>query len=197
MIILGITGGIGSGKSTISELLLILGIPVYIADLESKKLTNNSSVIRKELIKLYGKDIYNDDGLLNKIKLASIIFNDKKQLQKVNALIHPEVKNNLREWIMNNKENDIVAYESAIMFESGFHKLTNKILTVYTPLEIRINRIIKRDNSSREKALERIKSQMDDEERIKLSDFVIVNDDTKSLIDQVLETLTRLNQELK
>lgn len=197
MIILGITGGIGSGKSTISELLLILGIPVYIADLESKKLTNNSSVIRKELIKLYGKDIYNDDGLLNKIKLASIIFNDKKQLQKVNAIIHPEVKNNLREWILNNKENDIVAYESAIMFESGFHKLTNKILTVYTPLEIRINRIIKRDNSSREKALERIKSQMDDEERIKLSDFVIVNDDTKSLIDQVLETLTRLNQELK
>lgn len=197
MIILGITGGIGSGKSTISELLLILGIPVYIADLESKKLTNNSSVIRKELIKLYGKDIYNDDGLLNKIKLASIIFNDKKQLQKVNAIIHPEVKKNLREWILNNKENDIVAYESAIMFESGFHKLTNKILTVYTPLEIRINRIIKRDNSSREKALERIKSQMDDEERIKLSDFVIVNDDTKSLIDQVLETLTRLNQELK
>lgn len=197
MIILGITGGIGSGKSTISELLLILGIPVYIADLESKKLTNNSSVIRKELIKLYGKDIYNDDGLLNKIKLASIIFNNKKQLQKVNAIIHPEVKKNLREWILNNKENDIVAYESAIMFESGFHKLTNKILTVYTPLEIRINRIIKRDNSSREKALERIKSQMDDEERIKLSDFVIVNDDTKSLIDQVLETLTRLNQELK
>lgn len=197
MIILGITGGIGSGKSTISELLLIWGIPVYNADLESKKLTNNSSVIRKELIKLYGKDIYNDDGLLNKIKLASIIFNDKKQLQKVNAIIHPEVKNNLREWILNNKENDIVAYESAIMFESGFHKLTNKILTVYTPLEIRINRIIKRDNSSREKALERIKSQMDDEERIKLSDFVIVNDDTKSLIDQVLETLTRLNQELK
>lgn len=197
MIILGITGGIGSGKSTISELLLILGIPVYIADLESKKLTNNSSVIRKELIKLYGKDIYNDDGLLNKIKLASIIFNDKKQLQKVNAIIHPEVKKNLCEWIINNKENDIVAYESAIMFESGFHKLTNKILTVYTPLEIRINRIIKRDNSSREKALERIKSQMDDEERIKLSDFVIVNDDTKSLIDQVLETLTRLNQELK
>lgn len=197
MIILGITGGIGSGKSTISELLLILGIPVYIADLESKKLTNNSSVIRKELIKLYGKDIYNDDGLLNKIKLASIIFNDKKQLQKVNAIIHPEVKKNLCEWIVNNKENNVVAYESAIMFESGFHKLTNKILTVYSPLEIRINRIIKRDNSSREKALERIKSQMDDEERIKLSDFVIVNDDTKSLIDQVLETLARLNQELK
>lgn len=197
MIILGITGGIGSGKSTISELLLILGIPVYIADLESKKLTNNSSIIRKELIKLYGKDIYNDDGLLNKIKLASIIFNDKKQLQKVNAIIHPEVKENLCEWLVNNKENDIVAYESAIMFESGFHKLTNKILTVYTPLEIRVNRIIKRDNSSREKALERIKSQMDDEERIKLSDFVIVNDDTKSLIDQVLETLARLNQELK
>jgi len=197
MIILGITGGIGSGKSTISEIFSLCDVPVYIADVESKRLTNTSSVIRKKLIDLYGDDIYNNDGLLNKIKLASIIFGNKEELEKVNSIIHPEVKKNLCEWIVENDKSSIVAYESAIMFESGFHSLTDKIITVYTPLEIRIDRIIKRDNSSREKALERIHSQMADEEKVKLSDYVVVNDDTQSLIQQVLDILNQLNENIK
>lgn len=197
MIVLGITGGIGTGKSTVSEIFSLCGIPVYVADTESKKLTNTSPVIRQKLIKLYGEDIYDNDGLLNKSKLASIIFSDKTQLEKVNNIIHPEVEKNLCEWIVFNSNLNIVAYESAIMFESGFHKLTDKIITVYTPLDIRIDRIVKRDGFSKDKALERIHSQMSDEEKIKLSDYVIVNDGTRSLIQQVLDVMKQLNKDIK
>lgn len=193
MIVLGITGGIGSGKSTISNVLSVLGVPVYIADDESKKLNNSSPVIREKLTALFGDDLY-ENGILNKAKLASIIFSDQVSLQKVNSIIHPEVEKHFLEWIKANSDHKVIACESAILFESGFDKHTDKTVTVYSPLGIRIKRIQRRDNCSYEKALERINSQMPDEKKIELSDFVIVNNESESLIKQTIDLLNKLTE---
>lgn len=191
MIKLGITGGIGSGKSTVSEIFSLCGIPVYIADIESKKLVATSPVICEHLIELFGNELYKDN-VLNKALLASYIFNDKEKLQTVNAIIHPEVEKDFRLWIEFHKQYQVVAHEAAILFESGFNTLMDKVVMVYTPLEMRIQRTMKRDNTSYEKVLERIQNQMPDEDKVKLSDYVIVNDGTRSLIEQVLHITQRL-----
>lgn len=193
MIQVGITGGIGSGKSTISEIFSLCGVPVYIADKESKKLTNSSPIIREKLIKNFGDTIY-VNGVLNKSLLASYIFGNKNNLELVNSIIHPEVEKDYLNWVVNNKKYNIVAKEAAILFESGFQKFVDKVIMVYTPLEMRIERTMKRDGISREKVLERINNQMSDEKKIKLSDFVIVNDGTESLIGQVISILNQLKQ---
>ena len=192
MIKLGITGGIGSGKSTVSQIFSLSGVPVYIADIESKRLVATSPTIRKKLINLFGEELYSG-GVLNKTLLASHIFNDNKKLETVNAIIHPEVECDFIEWVKKHVQCDIVAHEAAILFESGFNKMMDKVLMVYTPLDIRIERTMLRDNLPKEKVMERIQNQMSDEEKAKLSDFVIVNDNTKSLIEQV----TNIIQELK
>lgn len=192
MIKLGITGGIGSGKSTVSQIFSLSGVPVYIADIESKRLVATSPTIRKKLINLFGEELYSG-GVLNKTLLASHIFNDKKKLETVNAIIHPEVERDFIEWVKKHAQCDIVAHEAAILFESGFNRMMDKVLMVYTPLDIRIERTMLRDKLPKEKVMERIQNQMSDEEKAKLSDFVIVNDNTKSLIEQV----TNIIQELK
>jgi len=192
MIKFGITGGIGSGKTVVSEVLQLYNIPVYIADTESKILTDNSPVIRKKLIDLFGMEIY-DGSRLNKSLLASYIFNDKEKLLEVNNIIHPEVYKDFTQWCTKHINKKIVALESAILFESGFNKVVDKAIMVYSPMEMRINRVIHRDNISREKVLERIKSQMPDEKKAELSDFVIVNDNSKSIILQVREIIEQFS----
>lgn len=196
MIKLGITGGIGSGKSTVSEIFSLLGVPVYIADKESKRLTKTSVVIKEQLITLFGEQLYQNEAL-NKALLASYIFNDKEKLDKVNKIIHPVVGNDFIEWLELHKNSEIVAQEAAILFESGFNKLVDKVIVVYTPLEIRIKRTMDRDGVSREKVQERIENQMSDEKKVELSDFVIVNDGTLSLIEQVLEIIDKLKGQTK
>lgn len=191
MIILGITGGIGSGKTTITNILVLLGIPVYIADIESKRLTDTSPVIKEKLITLFGDKLYKD-GRLDKALLASHIFGNQDNLIKVNAIIHPEVKKDFHSWISKNNHEKILVIESAIMFESGFSNFVDKTVTIYSSLEDRVERSVKRDNSSREKVISRINSQMPDEEKVKLSDFVIVNDNKESLIEQVLSLLENI-----
>lgn len=191
MIKLGITGGIGSGKSTVSEIFSLCNVPVYIADTESKRLVATSPVIKEKLINIYGKELF-EGGVLNKALLASHIFNDKAKLEQVNAIIHPEVEKDFKEWVINHAHNPVIAHEAAILFESGFNKLVDKIVMVYTPLEIRLERTMKRDHTTREKVLERIHNQMPDEEKAKLSDFVIVNDGAHSLIEQVLNILKQV-----
>lgn len=191
MIKLGITGGIGSGKSTVSEIFTLCNVPVYIADTESKRLVATSPIIKEKLINIYGEGLF-EGGVLNKALLASHIFNDKAKLEQVNAIIHPEVEKDFKEWVINHAHYPLIAHEAAILFESGFNKLVDKIVMVYTPLEIRLERTIKRDNTTREKVLERIQNQMLDEEKAKLSDFVIVNDGAHSLIEQVLDILKQV-----
>lgn len=195
MIKLGITGGIGSGKSTVSQIFATLGIPVYIADIESKRLTDTSPVIKEKLITLFGPSLY-PDNKLDKKKLASLIFNNKEYLEKVNAIIHPEVAKDFQNWVIKHKNHKIIVKEAAILFESGFNTFVDKTIMVYTPLEMRIERTMKRDNADRENVMNRIKNQMPDEEKAKLSDFVIVNDNSQSLIEQVLKTISELNKQV-
>lgn len=192
MIILGITGGIGSGKTTVTNIFSLMNIPVYIADIESKKVTATSPLVREKLIALFGSEMYNGTEL-NKTLLASHIFTDTEKMDKVNAIIHPEVEADFRRWIEKNRDAKVVIHEAAILFESGFDKLVDKKIIVYTPYEERIKRTMKRDNTTREEVIKRINSQMSDEEKKELSDFVIVNNNKESLIEQVLSILKKLN----
>ncbi|MGL4492270.1 MAG: dephospho-CoA kinase [Tannerellaceae bacterium] len=189
MIRIGITGGIGSGKTVVAQLLDIYGIPVYLADTESKRLTEESSEIKEGLIQLFGTDIY-IDGRLNKAKLASIIFTDHEALTAVNKIIHPVVKNDFKVWSANKP---IAAMESAILFESGFEDTVHYTICVSAPLETRIKRAIERDNLSRQQIIDRINNQMPQEEKEQRSDFVVVNDGTHPLIPQVEKIVSILN----
>lgn len=184
MIKIGITGGIGSGKSVVATLLRLYGIPVYIADEESKRLTNSSPVIRRALVDLVGEAIYDADGKLDKPRLANFIFGQPEHLARVNAIIHPEVNRDFLDW-SERQEKAFCAIESAILFESGFDRIVDVKLMVLAPLEIRLERAIARDHASREALERRIKSQMADEEKASRSDYVIHNDDRKALIPQV------------
>lgn len=184
MIKIGITGGIGSGKSVVATLLRLYGIPVYIADEESKRLTNSSPVIRRALVDLVGEAVYDADGKLDKLRLANFIFGQPEHLARVNAIIHPEVNRDFLDW-SERQEKAFCAIESAILFESGFDRIVDVKLMVLAPLEIRLERAIARDHASREALERRIKSQMADEEKASRSDYVIHNDGRQALIPQV------------
>ncbi len=190
---IGITGGIGSGKSVVSQLLEVMGIPVYITDVESKRLTNTDPYIKEELSSLLGERVF-ADGVLNKPLLASYLFGHPDHARQVNGIIHPRVKNDFRSWVEKRALFPIVGMESAILIESGFADEVDVVVMVYAPLEIRIQRAVARDNSSRELIMKRIESQMNDEEKRKRADFVIVNDDDMPLIPQVLELIFSLSE---
>lgn len=192
MIILGITGGIGSGKTTVTNIFSLMNIPIYIADIESKRITTSSPLVREKLIALFGAELYNGSEL-NKPLLASHIFSDKSKMQQVNAIIHPEVEKDFVLWLEKHQGAKIVMHEAAILFESGFDKLVDKTITVYTPYEERIKRTMKRDNITREEVIGRISNQMSDEKKKELSDFIIVNDNKHSLIEQVCTILKQLD----
>lgn len=183
MIKIGITGGIGSGKSIIGQLLQTLTIPVYIADTESKQLLNTSSSIRTKLSELFGSDIYTETGV-DKRKLASYIFNSPELLQKVNGIIHPEVGHHFLQWCAA-QDSYICAIESAILFESGFDSYVDKTLTVYAPESERISRVKQRDNMSEELIKQRIRNQLSDEIKKERADFIIYNDGKTAIIPQV------------
>ncbi|GAP72293.1 dephospho-CoA kinase [Candidatus Symbiothrix dinenymphae] len=185
MTTIGITGGIGSGKSIVSKLLDINGIPVYDSDREAKRLTANSPAIREKLTARFGTGLYSD-GQLDKTRLASLIFNDKTALEYVNSVIHPEVARDFSEWKKQHEAtNRAVALESAILFESGFAQLTDVTVTVSAPLQTKIERVKRRDNLSEQAITERISNQMTDEVRAQLADYALVNDDRQALIPQV------------
>jgi dephospho-CoA kinase len=183
MIKIGITGGIGSGKSVVSSLLAMSGIPVYTADAESKRLSDVSPVIRKKMMALFGNDIYVDDRLDRK-RLASLIFSDEKALKAVNRIIHPVVSRDFRAWTKR-QESNTCAIESAILFESGFDKTVDVILLVHAPVELRLTRAMKRDGATEADIMKRMNRQMPDELNRKQADFVIINDGVQALIPQI------------
>jgi dephospho-CoA kinase len=183
MIKIGITGGIGSGKSVISSLLRVYGIPVYQADIEGKRLSGKSPVIRKKLIELFGSEIYVGDQL-DRPKLASSVFSNEKLLEKVNKIIHPVINKDFKHW-MKKQNTKVCALESAILFESGFNKYTNIILMVYAPVELRLTRVMQRDGFSEAEVIKRMNRQMPDVLKREKSDFVMVNDEMQPLIPQI------------
>ena len=174
---IGITGGIGSGKSVVSRLLGIMGIPVYISDIEAKRITQTDPVIRRGLCDLVGQDVFLQGGELNRSLLASYMFGHQDHVRKVNEIIHPQVKEDFRQWAARLKSELLVGMESAILVEAGFKDEVDFLVMVYAPLEVRVERAVKRDCSSRELVMKRIEAQMSDEVKRSHADFVIVNDD--------------------
>lgn len=190
---LGITGGIGSGKSLVCRLLEVMGVPVYISDAETKQLMVADFSIREGLVALLGENVY-ADGVLNKPLLASYLFGDPGHARQVNGIVHPRVKEDFRRWVQCHDVFPVVAIESAILIEAGFAGEVDVVVMVYAPEEIRIERAVRRDSSSRELIEKRVRSQMSDEEKRRQADFVIVNDGEAPLIPQVLELIDSLSK---
>ncbi len=183
MIRLGITGGIGTGKSVVASFLRAMGIPVYVADDEAKKITLMSPVIRAQLINYFGNKIF-DGNILNKTLFASLIFENEDNLKKANSIIHPEVFRDFSSW-SEKQDSSIVAMESAILFESGFETLVDKSICVTAPVELCIVRAMKRSGLSRAETLKRIANQMPEQLKAVKSDFVICNDGIEAIIPQI------------
>jgi len=188
--VLGITGGIGSGKSVVSQCLDIMGIPVYNCDNEAKRLNNTHPTIRKELCELVGKDLY-PDGILDKASLAAYLFASPKHAAQVNAIVHTTVMNDFQQW-KSRQDTPWVGIESAILYESNFAHLADKVIAVYAPEQLRIARARRRDNAPAEAIRQRIARQMKDEEKCKLADFTLYNDDNHPLLPQILDILANL-----
>lgn len=190
---IGITGGIGSGKSVVSHLLEVMGVPVYISDIETKKLTATDDCIRRKLIILLGEDVY-AGGVLNKTLLANYLFSSPEHARQVNGIIHPRVKADFRQWAERHGDFPIVGIESAILIEAGFAGEVDAVVMVYASRETRLQRAMKRDGATREMIENRMRSQMNDEEKCRQADFVIINEGETPLIPQVLELITSLSQ---
>lgn len=192
---LGITGGIGSGKTSVCRVFTVLNIPVFSADREASHIMDNESGIQDKLNSISGTDLY-AKGRLDRPALASIIFNDKTILEKVNALIHPFVFDNFRKWSVQ-QTSPYVIMEAAILFESGASAYIDKVATVVAPVDQRVARVIRRNKLTKEQVMERMRNQMNDETRIKLSDYIIYNSENDMIIPAILkihqEILTLIN----
>ena len=186
MVTIGLTGGIGCGKSYVADRMKLRGIPVYDSDYRAKLLTATDPVIKLKLTRLVGPTLYCDCcGQFRKEVLAQFIFGNPDNMAQVNAIIHPRVKEDFRNWAAARKTKDFCILESAILFESGFDGETDFTACVDAPLELRIERCIKRDSSTQEAVMARIKSQMDQAEKCRRADFVIVNDNVQPLEPQI------------
>lgn len=191
--LVGLTGGIGSGKTTVANFFKELGIPVYIADAEAKALMNRSKVIKRKLIALFGENAY-QDGKLNREYLSQKIFNDKDLLQKMNAIVHPKVASHFKRWVKK-QDAPYVISEAAILFENGSYNKYDYIITVTAPEQVRLKRVMSRDNSSEKKVKSVMDNQWKDAEKIKLSDFVIQNvnlEEAKAQVQQIHKKLLQL-----
>lgn len=173
MITIGLTGGIGSGKTTIAQWFQEKGIPVYNSDFEAKKLMNENEDLIQQLIELFGDETYKN-GEYNRSYVASKVFNDKELLNQLNAIVHPAVFKHFDEWL-DNQNSSFVVKEAAILFESGSYKDCDYIISVIADEEIRIDRVAKRDQLNEDQIRDRMKSQWTDEQRIEKSDFIIEN----------------------
>ena len=193
MILVGITGGIGSGKSTVCKVLNVLGYPVYHADERAKFLMSASRGIIKGLKEHFGEIIFDDKGQLDRKKLAAIIFHEPTDLKFINSLVHPQVAEDLVQWA-GQQSSDLLFIEAAILIESGFTKYTHKILVVTAPLETRIKRITNRDQCSLEDAMVRINNQMEDKQRIVYADKVITCDGKTLILPQLFTFINSLKK---
>ncbi len=188
--IIGLTGGIGSGKTTLATYIESLGIPVFIADEEAKKLMQSAEILG-EIKAIFGETIF-EKGQLSRQELAAIVFANPEKLSQLNGIIHPAVKKQFAIWLDQHRLAPFVIYEAAILFESGSYQNCDAIITITAPIEERIARVMQRDNSSREQVLNRINAQWTDEQRAAKSNFIIENSDpqnAKSQLDEILKIL--------
>lgn len=192
--VVGITGGIGSGKSTVVKMFSEFeNIAVYLADDQAKKLMNTSKEIRSKLITEFSSEVYIGDKL-NRSFLANIVFKDKKKLALLNAIVHPTVHKHLNKFILDNKDKDYILYENAILFENGSDVICDKVITVTAPKEIKIERVVKRDKTTKKAVENRMKNQWSDVKKILQSHYLIENIDltkVKNDVYQIHEKLTK------
>ncbi|MEP5256408.1 MAG: dephospho-CoA kinase [Winogradskyella arenosi] len=192
--VVGLTGGIGSGKTTILKYFKSLGVPVYIADQEAKALMNSSTEIKQQLIRLFGDEAYKE-GVLNRAFLSAKIFNDKALLQKMNAIVHPKVAAHFKTWLQQ-QEAPYVIKEAAIIFENNHQDQYDYIITVIADEALRIQRVMARDGATEDKVKSIIKNQWSDADKVKASDFVIVNNSLKEAKDKALQIHNSLLKKL-
>ena len=195
MMVVGLTGGIGSGKTTIAKLLELEGIPVYDSDKRAKYLMHNSTEIRTALKLEFGDEVYSEEGL-NREYLAKIVFGNKDKLKTLNSIVHPVVAKDFQDWIASQKT-EIVVKEAAILFESGAYKTCDVNVTVHTDVEERIERVQKRDGVTREQVLSRINNQWTDEQRNEKSDIIIKNNDVDPTEVNVKKLVEQLKDRIK
>lgn len=188
---IGLTGGIGSGKSTVAKVLKNLGYPVYIADTEASRLMNNHPGIRQDIISQFGNSVYNNEKYINKPLLAKIIFENPKALTAINHIVHPRVIEDFQQW-SKEQTSDLVFFESAILFEAGLNPHFRHIICITASEVTRIQRVIERDHITTEQVKKRILNQMDDSEKCRYSDFIIYNDEDHKLLQQILDVIEKL-----
>jgi len=188
MLKVGITGGIGSGKSMVCSLFSLMGIPVFNADDIGRQLLNDDELIHKGIVGIFGLGCFNDEGKPDRKKIGALVFADQSLLKRLNALIHPAVFTAFDNWALSiDQTMPYCIKEAAIMYESGSFKQNDRNILVYTDREIRIERVCKRDNVTRDQVISRMNQQMSEEKKMKLVDLIIYNDDSHSLIRQVTE----------
>ena len=186
MLKVGITGGIGSGKTTVSKIFEVLGVPVFYADDHAKRVMVDDHILVTAIKEEFGNEAYFADGSLNRKYIAGIVFNNAAKLAKLNAIVHPATFRAFDAWVEQVGSVPYILKEAALLFEAASYKLCDKAIMVYAPLETRIERVMRRDHISHAEVLSRNTKQMPDEEKIKLADYVIINDDTQLVIPQVL-----------
>ncbi|MDX1478454.1 MAG: dephospho-CoA kinase [Saprospiraceae bacterium] len=187
MLRIGITGGIGSGKSTVTRIFGVLGIPVYDSDRRAKQLMSSDPALRTALIDAFGVDIFPNDGELDRRLLARIVFDDQDQLARLNALVHPAVGADFERWCRSLDAAPYVLKEAALIFEAGIDRHLDRTILVWAPEDLRIQRVIERDQTTEEAVRARMRNQWPDARKVAGADFVIVNDGAHPLIRQVLE----------
>lgn len=188
--IIGLTGGIGSGKTTVAKIFSILGVPVFYSDDVAKSIVNTDTHLKNQIIELLGEESYLDE-IYNRKKVADIVFTNTELLHKLNQIIHPAVAQNFKEFLTDNKS-DLVLKESALLFETGIYKNCDVNILVTAPLEMRIKRVMQRDAVTEDEVLKRISNQWNDEKKLELANYEIKNDGTEFLIVQVESVLDKI-----
>ena len=186
----GLTGGIGSGKSTIAQIFEVLGIPVYYADISAKKLMNENADLRSSITNIFGEQAYTNN-ILDRKYISSIVFSDPAKLQQLNALVHPATKKDGEAW-MQEQTSPYAIHEAALIFEAKVSDRLDLVIGVSSPIELRIKRAMERDKVSREEVLKRMEQQFDEEVKMSKCNFVLINDELQLLIPQVLELHKKL-----
>lgn len=184
---IGITGGIGAGKSTMCTIFEQIGVPIYDADSRAKWLMQNEPELKKEIKNSFGWDAFTRKEELNREYLAKVVFNNPEKLEVLNSLVHPAVKQDYEQWTIQHRDKPYSLKEAALLFESNSYKNLHKVIVITCPIEMRIDRIMKRDHVKKEDVLKRIQNQSTDKQRLEKADFVIYNDGNRSLIEQALK----------
>ncbi len=188
MLKIGLTGGIGAGKSVVAKVFKVLQVPVFDADLVAKQLVNESDSLKSSIKKEFGEEAYTPEGRLNRDYIATTVFNDPQRLKNLNSIIHPEVRNSFEDWCSKKRDHAYVINEAALLFESGSYKSLDATILVTASEQLRVKRVLKRDPfRSKEEVFNIINRQMSEEEKISLANYRIINDDNALIMPQILD----------